>query len=103
MVAFSGAVCAGLAADSLLLSEGGGDENKLEDKGLERVLSPEETEGPAMELLAVVPECAVLGWVLCPEPSSTLESLADFLRNGAMAHKQTIQLFRTYPDMLCQH
>lgn len=44
-----------------------------------QVLSPEETEGPAMKLLAVVPECTVLGWMLCAEPSSTLKSFADFL------------------------
>lgn len=72
-------VRAGFVAGSILLSEGEGDENKLEEEGLGRVLSPEETGGPAMELLAVVPECPVLSWVLCPEPSPTLESFADFL------------------------
>lgn len=44
-----------------------------------RVFSPEETEGPAMELLAMVPECTVLSWGLRPETSSALESFVDLL------------------------
>lgn len=72
-------VCAGFAAGSTLLREGEGDENKLDEVGLVRVFSPKEAEGPAMELLAMVPECTVLSWGLRPKSSSGLESFADFL------------------------
>lgn len=99
-------VCAGLTAGSILLSKSEGDENKLEEEeeeeeeGLVWALSPEEAEGPAVELLAVVPGYTVLGWVLCPEPSSAPEALVDFLCSGAVANKQTIKLCRTYLDLL---
>lgn len=100
-VAFSDVVCAGFAAGSGLLGEG--NENKLDEVGLAWVFSPEETEGPAMELPVMVPECTILSWGLCPEPSSIRESFTDFLWSGAMAYKQTIKFFRTNFTIFPQH